>query len=126
MKRLLFYTLHLFLFVQFPLSAQITSFPYVENFDADNGSWTTSGTNISWEWGLPDNRFIAPNAVCGNNAWVTDLNGTYSKNQLSYLESPAFDLSAFVSDPIIRFNLIYNIFSGDDAHLEVSTNNISW
>ncbi|MFK7904044.1 MAG: hypothetical protein AB8B69_02920, partial [Chitinophagales bacterium] len=126
MKRLLLYSLSLFFFGQFALIAQITSFPYAEDFDSDNGNWTTSGTNNSWEWGTPNNRFIAPNAVCGNNAWVTDLNDTHSKNELSYLESPVFDLSAFVSDPTIRFNLIYNTFTGDDSYLEVSTNGVLW
>ncbi|MGB0931592.1 MAG: hypothetical protein ACPGVB_12485, partial [Chitinophagales bacterium] len=121
------YLLYLFLLFHLSLSAQITTFPYLEDFDSDDGSWTTSGTNNSWEWGTPNNDFIDENETCGGNAWVTNLTGSYNNNELSYLESPVFDLSGFSNDPVISFQLIREIeFSSDLAYLEVSTDGVSW
>ena len=32
-------------------TAQISTFPYIEDFESDNGSFTTRGTNSTWAWG---------------------------------------------------------------------------
>ncbi len=79
------------------------AFPYVTDFEANDAGWTTSGTNSSWQWGTPTGTDI-PVVGPGTNAWVTNLTGNYNSAETSYLETPFWDLSAEVDDPIARFS----------------------
>jgi|GEM_PF-2598854 len=106
-------------FIPFPT---ITSFPYMNDFEADNGNWLVSGTNASWQYGVPTDTVITTSAS-GTNAWVTNLSGDYNNSESSYLTSPSFDMSSLGSDPIVRFNLIYETESCcDEGWFEYSTN----
>lgn len=91
----------------------IDEFPYCDNFEDDEGGWTVSGILPSWEWGEPDNSTIS-SAASGDNAWVTNLDGNYNNDELSYLVSPEFDLTALV-DPVIKFKSIRDLEAGDDG-----------
>ena len=101
----------------------IESFPYVENFEENDGSWFVDrqgrGT-ASWEWGTPDGGLIN-RAPQGRNAWVTQLNDSYFNQEESYLVSPCFDLSEMTSDPLFSCQLFVESEEGfDELSLEYS------
>ncbi|MER3470443.1 MAG: peptidase S8/S53 subtilisin kexin sedolisin [Chitinophagaceae bacterium] len=79
----------------------LTSFPYLQNFEADNGNWYTGGKNSSWEYGTPASYKIK-GAASGAKAWKTRLVGNYNDNELSYLYSPCFDVSGMTT-PTLSF-----------------------
>lgn len=87
--------------------AQINTFPHVEDFEANDGGWVASGTNSSWEHGVPAGPYISGSVGCGSNAWVTNLTGDYSNNENSQIESPVYDFTALTSDPILKFDHIF-------------------
>lgn len=91
----------------------IDQFPYCDDFEDDDGGWTVSGILPTWEYGEPDNTTISA-ASSGDNAWVTELDSTYNNDELSYLVSPEFDLTA-LQDPVIKFSYISDLESGDDG-----------
>jgi hypothetical protein len=97
--------------------------PYAQDFENWDGGWhvdTTLSENPSWEFGTPDNTFIN-SAASGQNAWVTNLDGAYNSNEVSYLNSPCFDFSDLTEDPIIQFSLIHNTeLNYDGLYLELS------
>ena len=105
------YILLIFLCLLFPrqrvLAQCITTFPYTENFEASNGSWTPGGTASDWSWGHPIKPVINA-AASGNNCWIvgTLTQSSYSNNQNSTLTSPCFDFSTLTS-PYIRFNVFW-------------------
>lgn len=104
------------LFITIPLTGG-----FAEDFDADDGGFTVSGTNASWEHGEPSGSFISGPAS-GTGAWVTGLSGSYDSDELSYLTSPCFDFSALSSDPTLAFSHIYQTESCcDRGWIEVST-----
>lgn len=106
-----FSALLLCLFISTYSFAQIT-LPYFEDFESDNGGWTTGGTNSSWQYGL---------TTSGSKGWATNLDGDYNNNETSYIESPVLDFSGLSEDPFLHFDLSYDIERGwDDAWLEVS------
>lgn len=100
---------------------------YSEDFESDNGGWSVEGRNASWEWGVPQTANMNV-AASGQRAWVTDLNGTYNPNELSYLVSPCFDFSASPGDPIMTFSLNRRLESTFDfAWMEYSLDNgLTW
>ncbi len=105
----------------------VSSLPYLEDFENGAGGWTSGGVLNPWELGDPETAFI-DTANSGINAWVTNLDGTYEDGTDAYVESPCFDLSALVIDPIFRFAFISNSeISWDGTWVEVSTDaGITW
>ena len=98
----------------------IDDYPYCEHFENSDGNFTVAGTFASWEWGEPDNTTINA-AASGDNAWVTDLNGDHNNDELSFVQSPEFDLSPLV-DPMVRFQTIRDLQNGTDGVVfQVST-----
>ncbi len=85
----------------------VSNYPYLESFETGNGGFYSKGTNSSWQWGTPAKTIIskAPN---GSKAWVTNLTGTYSNHETSYLISPCFDLSG-LTNPVLSFSHIFDI-----------------
>lgn len=84
--------------------------PIYESFETEDYSgWNVGmgGQNPSWEFGQPAGDIIT-NAAGGQNAWVTNLTGSYNPNENSYLESPCYDFSGMTEDPIIDFALYIN------------------
>ena len=106
----------------------ISTFPYIETFEADNGQWSSSGAGDVWEWGIPANSIINSAAGCGTNAWVTNLTGDYNNNSMNYLESPCMDMSTLTVDPTIRFDFIFETETNfDEAWLEMTVDNgVTW
>ncbi len=101
--------------------AQITSFPYSENFESGNGGWTPSGT--LWQVGIPSTPLMTvANTNCINNAFVTNLTGNYSNSANNTLTSPVFDFSSFATDPSLRFDIFRELESCcDEVWVEMST-----
>lgn len=107
----------------------ISTFPYLENFETSDGSWYTGGTGSTWAWGNPVSPLIR-SAASGSNAWKTNRAGYYNDNELSYLYSPCFNLSA-LTNPAISFSLSLNIEDCgaalcDAAWMEYSTDGNTW
>ena len=105
----------------------LSSLPYTEGFESGPAGWITGGTASSWELGDPAGVFI-DTANTGINAWVTNLDGDYNISEQSYIESPCFDFSALVIDPILEFAQIYNTESCcDEGFVDISTDGgLTW
>jgi hypothetical protein len=111
----------------FQTTPYITSYPYKEDFEANDGHWYAGGINSSWEWGEPAGTTI-DKAANGDNAWVTKLNGDYNVNEISYLYSPCFDLSS-LSQPVLSFSHIFKTEDNcncDFHWVEYSTDGANW
>ncbi len=91
----------------FRKSPLITSFPYLENFEVNDGYWYTNGLNSSWQWGTPAKTLLSK-AANGNKAWTTSLIGSYKDNENSSLVSPCFDISG-MTQPVLSFSHIFQI-----------------
>ncbi|GLU52495.1 hypothetical protein Dfri01_19560 [Dyadobacter frigoris] len=108
---------------------QIAAFPYLENFENDNGSWHSTGTSSSWAYGTPVSNKINK-AASGTKAWKTNLSGNYNNGETSYLYSPCFDLTG-MTNPTVSFSLALDIEycaseDCDFAYLEYSTDGNTW
>lgn len=84
-----------------------TEFPYLQDFELDNGGWYAQGRNSSWEYGAPDALNIK-RAASGSNAWKTNLRGVYNGNELSYLLSPCF-ATIGMSKPMLSFSVAFDL-----------------
>jgi hypothetical protein len=107
----------------------ITSFPHLENFEADSGYWYTGGKNSSWSYGTPASTVINK-AASGTKAWKTNLTGNYNDNELSYLYSPYYDISTMIN-PTLSFSVAMDLEDCgstlcDGAYVEFSTDGVSW
>lgn len=109
-----------FIFCIHALNAQITSYPYLEDFESGPGGWTVQGTNTSWELGTPS--YVIANAASGMNAWVTDLDGLPEANEYGWVQSPVFDFSGISSTELfLQFNIFVQTITYDDyAYIMVS------
>lgn len=120
----------------------IEDFPYVENFEENDGFWFVDRQGrgpASWEWGQPDGNLIN-RAPQGRNAWVTELNDNYFNQEESYLVSPCFDLTGMTTDPLFSCQLFveseedfdeltleYSIDEGENwRKVETSPAGINW
>ena len=112
----------------FRTSLVINTFPYLEGFESNDGSWYSKGSNNSWQWGTPAKATISK-AANGTNAWVTSLTGNYQNNELSYLYSPCFNLGG-MTQPVLSFSHIFEIEDGTPADynwIEYSDNGgVTW
>ncbi len=100
---------------------------YLETFEMGPGGWVASGTNSSWEHGEPTDTFIGV-ADSGMNAWVTDLSADYNDDEMSYLTSPCFDMSATMADVNLSFSRIFDLEpTNDHVHVEYSVDGgVTW
>lgn len=66
------------LFISQNINAQITVYPYTENFEAGAGGWIEDNTNNgTWALGTPTGAVIN-SAATGVNSWATNLTGNYN------------------------------------------------
>ncbi len=110
-------------------SPTITSFPYLENFEAGDGYWYTGGKNNTWEYGTPSATKIS-RAASGSKAWKTNLAGTYKDQTLSYLYSPCFNITG-MTNPTLSLSIALDLEDCggtlcDGAYMEYSTDGSSW
>ncbi len=128
MKKITFILLVLLAFsISWNITAQITSYPYQEDFESGDGGWVADNTtNGTWALGTPVGAIIN-SADSGTNAWVTNLSGNYNSSENSWVTSPVFDLSSLTS-PSIELSIWYDIeFSWDGAVMQSSIDSgASW
>ena len=109
------------------ISAQISTFPYIEDFETGPGGWAANNTTLgTWALGTPSATIIN-SAASGTNAWVTNLMGVYNNNENSWVESPEFVFTA-VPNPAIQVKIWWNAeFSWDGMVLQSSIDNgVTW
>ena len=83
-----------------------SEFPYMEGFESGDAGWKRESKikdSVSWEIGVPVGAVINT-ASEGNNAWVTNLSGSYKKEEHSWINSPCFDFSS-LTRPMLSFDL---------------------
>lgn len=106
----------------------VTTFPYSEGFEANNGNWTTGGTNNDWVWGSPSKAVIAQPAG-GSNCWITGglTASFYNLGERSWVQSPCFDFTG-LQHPYISFNIYWeseHVYDG--TNLQSSTDGgVTW
>lgn len=93
------------------ISLPYLELPYAEDFEVDNGYWTSYGDNKTWQHGKPSGNEIS-SAYSGSRCWVTNLKGEYPQNDSSWLESPCFNMTK-IQKPIVDFMLRGNSASTD-------------
>ncbi|MBE2201341.1 MAG: immune inhibitor A [Anaerolinea sp.] len=90
------------------------------DFEANDGGFTSSGTQNEWQWGTPN---FAPITTCnsGANCWVTDLTGTYNASSDQDLLSPSINLSGLFGPVIMQWAQKHQIESAnwDNAYVQV-------
>src|SRR5688572_6500421 len=96
-------------------STTISNFPYSENFDgATSPGWVSGGAYSTWALGTPS-KTIINSAASGTKAWVTNLSGTHTIMERSYVESPCFNMSSLAL-PVVEMKIWWNAeFSRDGA-----------
>ncbi|MBK9319363.1 MAG: hypothetical protein IPM91_11390 [Bacteroidetes bacterium] len=106
--------------------AQISNFPYFQNFDSGNGNWTVSTINgTAWELGVPT---VAGSPVPYSfpNCWGTDLDSGYRAGSVSYLTSPWF-ITGSMQHPYFSFlQFRYMSVGLDGMHVEYTDNGTQW
>lgn len=105
-------------------TATVSTFPYLENFETNNGGFTTGGTSSSWQWGVIAKPVIT-SAASGTKGWTTGgLTGSsYNNGEDSWIKSPCFNLTSLVN-PQISFKVFWETEKKfDGATFEYSTNN---
>ena len=100
---------------------------YQEDFETDNGGFTTDGTPIDlWQWGIP---VTWPGwSASGFKCWGTNLNGDYPANSNASIFSPVIDLSDFSAPLITSWWQASYVESAtwDHAYAEVNINGGGW
>ncbi len=109
----------------FSMQAQISTFPYFQNFETNTGGWASGGTLSDWVWGTPSKPTIT-GAGGGTKCWVNGgltLSGVgYNYNEVSYVTSPVFNFSS-LSYPWISFKLFWETErKWDGGNLQYSLN----
>jgi hypothetical protein len=106
--------------------AQISTFPYFQNFDSGIGNWTVTTINgTAWELGVPT---VAGSPVPYSfpNCWGTDLDSGYRAGSVSYLTSPWF-LTGSMQHPYFSFlQFRYMSVGLDGMHVEYTDNGTQW
>jgi len=107
----------------------ISTFPYLQDFETNNGFFFPAGRNSTWAYGTPASNKIN-HAASGTKAWKTNLAGNYNKQEISYLYSPCFDIST-LAKPTLSFSLASDVeIPGssiyDMAFVEYSHDGYTW
>ncbi len=122
------YSLNDTLIYQITNLTEITTFPFLENFENGQGDWNSDGKNNTWQFGKPAKMTIR-NAKSGQNAWVTGNTGfgLYNNNENSYVESPCFNTTG-LSTAQLRLAIWWESESAyDGANIEYTLNDgITW
>ncbi len=112
--------------VEFP---KITDFPFIEDFNDNDGQWVASGENPpdnndrNFVWGeLPDEYLNGPEGE--GNSWYVEVTGGDNSNYI-WLESPVFDLSE-VSNPVLYMDVKYELSSTSSMRVEYSLDGENW
>jgi hypothetical protein len=115
------------------ISKTVYIFPYVtvsntqnyfETFDAGDGGWIPAGTNSSWQHGTPSGSTF--DATSGG-VWATNLSGAYNNNEVSYVESPCFNIDNMLR-PVINLRYWVNTDVNFDGAVLLATldDGVTW
>jgi PKD repeat protein len=101
----------------------VNTYPYLQDFETNNGGWLPGGANSSWAYGTPAKQNII-GASSGTKAYVTGGLGTstYNSNEQSFILGPCFDFSG-LQNPWISLKIWWvaeNFWDG--TNLQYSTN----
>ncbi|MFT5777075.1 MAG: hypothetical protein ACI837_000006 [Crocinitomicaceae bacterium] len=118
MKRRLLSLVTLVLLIQWQANAQITVYPYFEDFESGAGGWTINPGG-TWALGTPAGAVIN-SAASGTQAYVTNLTGLYNNGETGSVQSPVFDFTALTSPGIQVSIWIDAEFSWDGMVLQSS------
>jgi len=103
-------------------SSPIGTFPYVEDFETNDGGWITNNASF-WTWGaiVPGTKTVITTAASGQKCWIVGgLSGASYGSGMYYLQSPCFDFTNLVN-PEISFHLIWETESNfDGANMQYS------
>lgn len=107
----------------------ITSFPYLQDFETDEGWWHAEGKRNSWQYGTPVSAKIN-RAASGTWAWKTSLGSQYNSQEKSYLISPCFDVTG-LTNPMLSFSIALDLEDCDAtlcdaAYVEYSADGNDW
>ena len=116
-------------------NAQISVFPYIEDFETAP-SWTavtaptSSLANTSdWAWGTPNHTYVIQSAGSGVKCWCAGgLTGAFYNNwEQSFVKSPVFNFTNLLY-PHIKFKLFYDSeYHFDGGNLQYSLNGgVTW
>ena len=113
------------------VSPTVNSFPYLERFENNDGSYFTTSNYSNWKWGAtdPQTRTLLDRSANGSKSWFTGLTSVYKQNDSSFLYSPCFDLSS-LTQPVLSFS--HYSYQEDDCDcdyhtVEYTTNNgLTW
>jgi hypothetical protein len=110
-------------------SVIVSNYPYLENFEANDGGYYSDGVNNTWQYGTPAAQQIKK-AASGTKAWKTNLTGRYRNLEQSYLYTPCFDLSQLTA-PMLSFSSAMDIENCgsvlcDAAYVEYSFDGSVW
>ncbi|HKZ65538.1 MAG TPA: T9SS type A sorting domain-containing protein, partial [Chitinophagaceae bacterium] len=110
-------------------SPVISSFPYLQNFEAGDGSWHSEGKKNSWKYGTPSSIKIN-RAASGSKAWKTSLTGNYNDLEKSYLYSPCFDIGS-MAKPMLSMSIAIDLEDCgttlcDAGYMEYSPDGKTW
>ena len=102
--------------------------PYVEDFELNNGGWTTGGTASDWAWGTPAKPVIN-GAGSGSKCWIVGglTSSSYNNGERSWVQSPCLNISA-LSHPYINFLVFWESEQKfDGSSLQYSIDNaVTW
>ncbi|RAV99179.1 PKD domain-containing protein [Pseudochryseolinea flava] len=92
----------------------------------ESGYWqieTTVDSTSTWEFNVP----AGTSMQWADSAWVTGASTAYKPNDVSYVNSPCFDITGFAR-PLISLNYMHDVQNGrDGAIIEYSTNSgVTW
>jgi subtilisin-like proprotein convertase family protein len=109
-------------------AAPVGTLIYNENFEANNGGYTHTGTADEWEYGTPataaqtvTSPFIAPFIGCasGTSCWKTDLDNTYDVSSSQDLTSPNLNLTNYQGTIRLYWQQRYQMESASFDHIWV-------
>ncbi len=110
-------------------SPVITTYPYLQNFEAGDGSWHAGGKLSTWQYGTPAATKIN-GAASGSKAWKTSLIGNHNDLEKSYLYSPCFDITG-LAKPMLSISIALDLEDCgttlcDAAYMEYSADGKTW
>ena len=113
-------TCYLLPFSTFPQC--ISTFPYSEGFELNDGGWTSTGLNNDWTWGTPSKAVIT-GAGGGSKCWIPGglTASFYNFSEQAYVVSPCFNFSS-ITNPFISFKIFWEVERKyDGGNLQYST-----
>lgn len=108
-------------------SSPINSFPYVQDFELNDGGWIPEN-GLHWNYGIISGKPVITAAASGSRCWLAgSLNSNAYNAGVSTITSPCFDISSLIH-PEVGFHIFWESERRfDGVSLQYSLNNgTSW